>query len=439
MECADDEVFIRRNRTAERPQDGWSPFGPGATRSTQGPAGWRAGAREKSTTHGPWVATPGDHGDVPDRTRKDLPNRGGERREEDQAAFEQRGPTRRVTTPAGDAGGMNITIPNLAAAAAAATAGRPAVMPAQYDGSTDLDEFMAHFRLCVQANRWDEPTAGMYLGISLRGNARRLLAKMPLGGDGRYMTLVEALEQRFQPKNQADSHKALFRNRDRRPDKDLYAYSERLERLARLGYPEADADTIVSLAKDRFLDGLKDNQLRYFILYSQPRTPEDAVTVGVRAEAHLAKDRESGRKGDRDPRNRHDNGGRVGIPPEGVHEGAGASPGGSDEGDDQSEERPDDANGGCHGRTNHCTPAEQEGMFPVRERRALPTGMPGPPPDNETPDHGPGGPRKNRRHRETKDGPSNSTDWGRESIARLAGHSGHGSARGEKNGAPGCW
>jgi hypothetical protein len=172
---------------------------------------------------------------------------------------------------------------------------RPVVTPAQFDGTTDLGEFMAHFQLCIRANGWTEEAAGMFLGLSLRGNARRLLTGIVSWKRGGYNKLVAALENRFQPKDQAESHKAMFRNRDRRPEEDLLTYAERLEQLARLGYPEADGVTLGSLAKDRFLDGLKDNQLKYFILYSQPRTLGDAVTVGVRAEAHILKDREGGR------------------------------------------------------------------------------------------------------------------------------------------------
>ena len=195
----------------------------------------------------------------------------------------------RETRGHGDPGGTERAPPEERQVATAE--GRPVVMPAQYDGTTELDEFMAHFRLCVRANRWDEAAAGMFLGLSLRGNARRLLAQQVPWQTGGYERLVTALEQRFQPKNQAESHKALFRSRDRKPDEDLLTYAEGLEKLVRLGYPEADGKTLNSLAKDRFLDGLKDSQLRYFILYSQPRSLEDAVTVGVRAEAHIARDR----------------------------------------------------------------------------------------------------------------------------------------------------
>ena len=173
--------------------------------------------------------------------------------------------------------------------------GRPLVMPTRYDGTSDFAEFMAHFQLCIRANAWDDEAAGMFLGLSLEGAALKILPKQAPWQKGGYMDLVQALENRFQPKNQAESHKALFRNRDRRPEEDLLTYADRLEQLVRLGYPGADNGTLNSLAKDRFLDGLRDNQLKYWILYSQPTTLANAVTVGVHAEAHIMKDREGGK------------------------------------------------------------------------------------------------------------------------------------------------
>ena len=295
VECVDEDVFIRRDRLDSRTPESWERERPGTAENRKGPAQWRVYGRARLAAKAPWSAgSAGAGGDLPrmGERRKDTtdvpnnetrPPREGRKRQGERRVQQQ------------GQGGLNVTIPN----GPAGDGGRPAVMPAQFDGTTDLDEFMAHFRLCVRANKWDERTAGMYLGISLRGNARRLLSQVALGEELSYYELVQALEQRFQPRNQAESHKALFRSRDRRPDEDLYSYSESLERLARLGYPDADAETICSLAKDRFLDGLKDSQLRYFILYSQPRSLEDAVTVGVRAEAHLNKDRQAARKSDR--------------------------------------------------------------------------------------------------------------------------------------------
>ena len=300
VDCSEEEVFLRRNtrdsrrESEKRPEEAtWTGRETATAGSRGGPSDWPMNGRS-SRTGGLWEYPPtssiGAFGDVDigrdSRTGKDKePGRNGEEQQYTPTARPRKVPD----VPLGL--GLNA-FPNPPGAGGD---GRPIVTPAQYDGTTDLAEFMSHFQLCIRANHWDNATAGMFLGLSLRGNARRLLTSVKAGDAGGFHELVGALEKRFQPRNQAESYKALLRNRDRQADEDLLTYGERLEQLVRLGYPEADAVTWNSLAKDRFLDGLRDSQLRYFILYSQARTLEEAVSVGVRAEAHLAKDRESGK------------------------------------------------------------------------------------------------------------------------------------------------
>ena len=49
-------------------------------------------------------------------------------------------------------------------------------MPAKFDGNSPLTEYLAHFGLCRHVNGWDHMTAGLFLGLSLTGMARRLLS-----------------------------------------------------------------------------------------------------------------------------------------------------------------------------------------------------------------------------------------------------------------------
>ena len=147
---------------------------------------------------------------------------------------------------------------------------RPAVMPGTFDGEGNLDEFLAHFDLCVLANRWTDREAGLYLGICLDGVARRqLLGGNPVSEEG-YKTLREALVTRFQPPNQTAKYKALLRTRIRKDKESLQHLSEEVSRLSRLAYPTADASTVDTMAKDRFLDALNDPTLKHWIYLSKP-------------------------------------------------------------------------------------------------------------------------------------------------------------------------
>ena len=169
---------------------------------------------------------------------------------------------------------------------------KPVVMPGKFDGTTDLGEYLSHFDLCIMANQWEVEQAGMFLGLSLTGVARRLLAGLEPASETGYWELREALERRFQPRNQVEMYKALMRNRDRKGGESLQCYAEDILRLTRLAYPVADASTTDSMARDRFVEGLGDQRLRHWIFQSKPASMEDAVAYSVEADAFLQSDRE---------------------------------------------------------------------------------------------------------------------------------------------------
>ena len=167
---------------------------------------------------------------------------------------------------------------------------KPIIVPGKYDGATDLGEYLSHFDLCIRANGWAAAQAGMFLGLSLTGVARRLLTDVEPATEEGYWTLRAALERRFQPPNQVEMYKALLRARKRRKDEPLQSFGEDVLRLTRLSYPVADAGTTDSMARDHFLDGLKEQKLRHFIFQSKPKCLQDAVASGLEAEAFLQAD-----------------------------------------------------------------------------------------------------------------------------------------------------
>ena len=70
----------------------------------------------------------------------------------------------------------------------------------------------------MKVNGWSPAEAGMFLGLSLAGPARRLLAGIKPATEKGYRQLREALELRFEPPNQ--TYKALLRTRGRKEGED---------------------------------------------------------------------------------------------------------------------------------------------------------------------------------------------------------------------------
>ena len=173
--------------------------------------------------------------------------------------------------------------------------GKPVSKPTKYDGSTDLTDYLNHFDLCIGLNGWGPEEAGMFLGLSLAGPARRLLTgRKPATREG-YEDLRRALIERFEPTNQEETYKAFLRTRQRRENEGLQALQEELMKYTRLAYPEADAKTTDTLVLDRFLMCL-DPRLRQWVYQSSPKNLQAAVMTAVGAEAYLKNDAEPSTK-----------------------------------------------------------------------------------------------------------------------------------------------
>jgi hypothetical protein len=54
-----------------------------------------------------------------------------------------------------------------------------AIKPATYDGSRSWLDYKCHFEACDNVNGWDEVKKGLFLALSLRGQAQTVLNDMP--------------------------------------------------------------------------------------------------------------------------------------------------------------------------------------------------------------------------------------------------------------------
>ena len=77
------------------------------------------------------------------------------------------------------------------------------VKAATYDGSSSWRDYKAHFQTCVEINNWSCLERGLYLAVSLRGLVQGVMGNLCTNTKD-YNALVNALEERFAPPNQAD-------------------------------------------------------------------------------------------------------------------------------------------------------------------------------------------------------------------------------------------
>lgn len=165
------------------------------------------------------------------------------------------------------------------------------IKPATFDGSTNWSDFKSHFEVCAELNCWSMIEKGMYLAVSLRGNAQGVLGNLPSNDQRTYDALCTALQQRFAPTNQTELYRAQLRERKQKAVESLPELGQDVRRLTNLAYPTATVDLKEILAKEQFIDALRDPDMRLRIKQARPVDLNDAVRHAVELQAFQSADK----------------------------------------------------------------------------------------------------------------------------------------------------
>ena len=160
------------------------------------------------------------------------------------------------------------------------------VKPATYDGSSSWLDYKCHFEACANVNGWNEEKKGLFLALSLRGQAQAVLGDLPTDRGQHYETLVRSLQERFSPPNQTDLYRVQLKERRQKPTETLSELGQSIRRLTNLAYPTAPGEVRETLAKDQFIDALIDSEIRIRIKQSRPVNLNEAISLAVELEAY---------------------------------------------------------------------------------------------------------------------------------------------------------
>ncbi|XP_033761565.1 uncharacterized protein LOC117343329 [Pecten maximus] len=160
------------------------------------------------------------------------------------------------------------------------------IKPVTYDGTGSWIDYRTYFDACAKLNRWSQEEKGLYLAVSLRGQAQGVLGNLPTDSRDHYGELVRSLEQRFAPPNQTDLYRAQLKEKRQKASESLPELGQAIRRLTYLAYPTAPNDLQETLAKEHFIDALHDSEMRVRIKQSRPRTFNETVQLAVELEAY---------------------------------------------------------------------------------------------------------------------------------------------------------
>ena len=157
--------------------------------------------------------------------------------------------------------------------------------PATYDGNVHWSDYKAHFDECAELNGWSEKEKGLYLAVSLRGQAQRVFGNLSTKTNN-YTELSWALQERFAPPNQTELYRVQLRERRQKATETLSELGQDIRRLTNLAYPTAPADLRETLSKEQFIDALISSDMRIRIKQTRPVDLNDAIRHAVELEAY---------------------------------------------------------------------------------------------------------------------------------------------------------
>jgi len=89
-----------------------------------------------------------------------------------------------------------------------------------YDGSNSWLDYKAHLETCAEINNWSYSKKGLYLAVSLRGQAQGVLGNLSSKSKD-YNALVKALEERYAPPNKTELYRVQLRERRQKASESL--------------------------------------------------------------------------------------------------------------------------------------------------------------------------------------------------------------------------
>lgn len=153
------------------------------------------------------------------------------------------------------------------------------------DTNVEWSDYLKHFEMVAAWNDWNEDEKVMQLGMSLQGEAQKVLNDLskylPLND---YDTLVNELSKRFNPVDRETAYRIEFRNRIRQNGETPMQFGYALQRLATKAFPNIDRIAQEQWVLDQFISGLGNMELRKHVQFGHPSKLYEAISLAVEFE-----------------------------------------------------------------------------------------------------------------------------------------------------------
>lgn len=126
----------------------------------------------------------------------------------------------------------------------------------RFDGSGDIDRFLAHFEVVARANAWSPAVQLLQLPACLTGNAFDFFRRLPEGECDTVDKLKATLCKEYDAQALETDYALLFAARRRQQGESMVDYSEALRSLGRRAYPTFSDAQLEILCRSHFINGV---------------------------------------------------------------------------------------------------------------------------------------------------------------------------------------
>lgn len=166
--------------------------------------------------------------------------------------------------------------------------------PQTYDGSDDLDEYLAQFNIVAELNNWSYTTKSLFLASSIVGGARAILCELDNEKRRDFDSIVYVLQNRYGSVHKAEIFRSHLQSRTLGRNETIPELAQSVRKLTRKAYPSASSEVVDLLALDYFVDAIPDTDIRLRLREVGPKSINEAERIAVRLDAHKEADKSRG-------------------------------------------------------------------------------------------------------------------------------------------------
>ena len=173
--------------------------------------------------------------------------------------------------------------------------GKIKMKPQLYDGTGDLDEYLAQFDILTEINDWNFSKKALHLAASLSGAALSVLSELSSSERTDFNLLVRTLKDRFGSEYRAEVFRSRFQTKVKGRNESIAELAQSVRKLTRKAYPSASQQLLDTLSLDHFIDAISDADIRLRLMESRPSDLNAAESLAIRLESYREAERQRSR------------------------------------------------------------------------------------------------------------------------------------------------